>query len=129
VGRFDFRFYSRNYVGVHSVAYYECLLASAGDFLDCVAHHEGVGLANEIRLSVGSELYGCDECPAGRRDSLFGRAGEVGIRADELCPIQDEADGELDLLEVIGAGFAHNDVCGVDAVHVEAGVVQGVGES
>ena len=89
------------------------------------AHHEGVRLADEIRADTGGHLDRGDHRAAGGDDALLRGAGEVAVRADELCALIHELYSLEYILIVIGVALAYDDIVGVDIVHGDALIVQG----
>ena len=90
------------------------------------AHHQRIGLAAEVRLRARRHLDGRDKRAAGRRDTVFDGAGNVGICADELRALEDEIRRLRQRIERIRPPLPHDHIVGVHIVHRDARVVERV---
>ena len=90
------------------------------------AHHQGVGLADEVGLLAGGHLNGGHQGPAGGDQPLLGWTGEIGVAADEPGPLLHQMDRLADGVIVVVGGLPHDHVVRVDVAEGDAPVVQGV---
>ena len=93
------------------------------------AHHERIGLTDEIRLLARRHLYRRYERAARGDDAVLDGTREIGIRADELRAVSDEVRRMDDRLIVIARGLADYDIIRVDTVHCDTLVIERVDES
>lgn len=99
------------------------------EHLESRAHHERIGLADEIRLLARRHLYRRYERAARGDDAVLDWTREIGIRADELRAVSDEVRCVDDHLVVVARGLADYDIVGVYAVHGNPLVVERVDKS
>ena len=92
------------------------------------AHHQRVGLADEVGLAPrrGADQRG--DRPGRRQHALGARPAGVGVGGDEARAVVDQPDRPGDRLERVGAGLAEHDVVGVAVGHHVADVVQRRGQ-
>ena len=93
------------------------------------AHHERIGLADEIRLFARRHLYGRNKRAASGNHAVLNGTREVGISADKLRTVSDEVRCVDDHLVVVARGLADYDIVGVYAVHGNPLVVERVDKS
>ena len=60
---------------------------------------------------------------------MLGGAGYIGICSDKLCTAVYHLNSLFDLFEIIRSRFAHNNVIGVDVVHIDTFVIKRVYKS
>ena len=88
------------------------------------AHHKGIGLTHKVGRLSGCHLDRRNHRPAGRNNAVFGRPGEVAVRADELRALEHQPHGLENVLVVIGVSLADDDIVGVNVVHRNTFVVK-----
>ena len=94
--------------------------------LQAGAHHQGVGLSDEVGLLAGGHLNGGHQGPAGGDQPLLGWTGEIGVAADEPGTLLHQMDRLADGVVVVVGGLPHDHVVRVDVAEGDAPVVQGV---
>ena len=113
-----------HHVGVHAVADDNGVLRRGLQAALGVAHHQRVGLADEVRLPAAGHLDGGNQGAAGRGDAVFNRAGDIRVCAQELRAVAHQMHGLLDFFKAVAAGFAHDHIVRVYVVHGKARVVK-----
>ena len=90
------------------------------------AHHQRIGLAAEVGLRPRGHLDGRHQRPAGGGDAIFNGAGQIGVCADELCPLHHQIGGLGQGIQGIRLALAHDHIVRVHIVHGDPGIIQGI---
>lgn len=122
-------FHSRDDVRIHPVADHDSLIRMAAEQFESGAHHQRVRLADEISRFSGGEFDGGAEGAAGGSDAVLNRSREVGIGADQLGAGPHQRDRLEDVFIVVVAPLSDHNIVGIDIVHRDADIIEGVEEA
>ena len=115
-------------VGVHPVADHDGGLGVRLEPVEGAAHHQRVGLADEVGPAAGGGADQRGDRAGGGQQAGGARAARVGVGRDEPRAAGDQPDRLGDGLERVGAGLAEHDVVGVAVGHHVADVVHRGGQ-